>query len=138
MTASIERKKPMIAVALGLVALAALVAAFAARIWQFNEPPAVPALLQGLEDSNSAGGQEAFLARLDAQFPKGSSESSMIAELLGQGFKLRKDPRSAGREASYERGSSIDDKCRRSGYVRWTAENDRVSGIKGGYTQYCR
>jgi hypothetical protein len=138
MTAIKERKKPMIAMALGLIALAALVGAFASRIWQFSEPPAVPALLQGLEDSSAAGSQEAFLARLDKRFPKGSSESAMIAALLGEGFKLRKEARSAGREASFERGSSINDRCRRSGSVQWSAENDRLTGVSGGYSLRCQ
>jgi hypothetical protein len=134
----VERKKFPVALGLGLVALAALLAAFGSRIWQFSEPASVPALLQGLGDSNAPGSQEAFLARLDQRFPKGSSESAMIAELQGEGFRLRKDARSAGREASYERGSSINDRCRRSGSVRWTAENDRLSGVDGGYSQICQ
>lgn len=138
MTASKERKKFPVALALGLAALAALLAAFGSRIWQFSEPASVPALLQGLGDSNAPESQEAFLARLDKRFPKGSSETAMIAELQSEGFKLRKDAQSAGREASYERGSSINDRCRRSGYVRWTAENDRLTGINGGYTQFCQ
>ncbi len=130
-------KKPPIAMALGLVALVALVGAFAARIWWFSEPPPVPDLLQGLGESSAPGSQEAFLARLDQRFPKGSSESTMIAELLRQGFKLRKDARPPAHEASYELGASINDRCRRSGSVRWTAESDRISEINGGYSQHC-
>ncbi|QGM45554.1 hypothetical protein [Methylocystis heyeri] len=138
MPESSGRKKFPVALGLGLAALAALLAAFGARIWQFSEPPAVPALLQGLEDSSAAGSQEAFLARLDKRFPKGSSESAMIAALLGEGFKLRKDAHSAEQEAVYERGSSINDRCRRSGSVQWSAENDRLTGVSGGYYLHCQ
>jgi hypothetical protein len=123
--------------ALGILALLALVGAFGARLWWFTEPPPAPELLQGLGDSSAAGSQDAFVARLDARFPKGSSESALIAELLQEGFKMRKDVHPPVHEASYERGASISDRCRQSGTVRWTAEGDRLSSVNGGYSKHC-
>ncbi len=130
-------KAPPIALALGLLTLIALVAAFGARLWWFSEPPPLPELLQNLGESSEPGSQQIFIARLDAKFPKGSSESSLVTELRDEGFIMRKDVHPPVHEASYDRGANINDRCRHSGTVRWTAENDRISGVTGGYYTHC-
>lgn len=124
--------------ALGVLVLVALLAAFGLRLWRFGGAPPLPTLLQGLTDAHDAASQQAFIRRLREKFPLGAPETDLIQELHNEGFKLKTDPRAAQRTASYDRAAGLQDICRRGGNVRWSVdEAGKLSDISGGIYVYC-
>lgn len=125
------------ALLLGAAALALLVASFGARLWWFGRAAPIPALLQDLPESRDEESQKTFIARLQQRFPIGSKESALVAELREEGFALRAEAPAPKREAAFDRRGGFADPCRRGGNVQWSAENDRITAISGGYYTYC-
>lgn len=120
---------------LGFAALLLLTFAFGLRfMWFYAETP-LPALLRGLGDSKTEADQQDYVSRLKQAFPDGTEESRLVATLREQGFRLSAAPE---RAAAFDRQAGLNDKCRRSGNVRWNAGADgRVSAVTGGYYQHC-
>jgi hypothetical protein len=137
MTANTGKKATPAMVAVGLLALLALLASFGVRLWWFLGAAPLPALLQNLDDSADAGAQQAFAARLAQKFPPGSKEAALIEELRGEGFRIRADVRPPQGEAAYDRAAGLNDLCRRGGSVRWEAENGALRTITGGFYTHC-
>lgn len=120
-------------VASGLLA-AALIFAFALRIWWMRSAPPLPELLQGLGDFRDSSNQQAYERRLKERFPPGSDAAALLRELANEGFQTRP----ALKEASFDRPAGFDDKCRRGGSVRWSTDDaGRVADVTGGYYVYC-
>ncbi len=135
MTRSPPRAGAQLATVLGFAALLFLAFAFGLRMVWFGAEAPLPPLLQDLPDSRSEADQQILFARLHKQFPAGAGESDMIAELRRQGFRLAKPTE---RVATYDRPAGINDKCRRSGNVRWSADaNGKLTDVTGGYYQHC-
>jgi hypothetical protein len=123
------------AIIMGVAALLLLVFAFGLRIVWFVAEAPLPALLQGLPDSKTEADQQIFLSRLKQALPAGAAEADISSLLSTQGFKLSAP---SERVATFERGAGLNDKCRRSGNVRWSAGADgRVIEVAGGYYQHC-
>ncbi|WP_051134024.1 hypothetical protein [Methylocystis sp. ATCC 49242] len=124
-----------IALVFAFAAVAFLFLAFGLRLFWLSAEAPLPELLQNLPDSLNEADQQAFLTRLRARFPAGTTEAEVSAALLEQGFKMG---RAGERVATYDRQAGIRDKCRRSGNVRWSADAaGHVSEISGGYYQHC-
>ncbi|PPD42161.1 MAG: hypothetical protein CTY15_12540 [Methylocystis sp.] len=120
---------------LGFVILLLFIFAFGLRMmWFFGAPP-LPELLDRLPDSQSDADQQIFLSRLRTAFPAGTQEADLTGALQRQGFKLD----AAGeRGATYDRAAGLNDKCRRSGNIHWTADaQGRLLDVTGGYYQHC-
>lgn len=117
---------------MGFVVLLMFVFAFGLRLmWFFGAPP-LPELLDKLPDSLTEADQQLFRSRLGAAFAAGTPEADVAKVLQRQGFKL------ADRSATFDRPAGLNDKCRRSGNVHWTADaQGRLSEITGGYYQHC-
>jgi hypothetical protein len=108
--------------------------AFGLRLYWFSEPE-LPELLQGLPDSRTEADQQLFLTRVRAAFPTGGAEGDLAAALSRQGFKIAPAPERAAR---FDRQAGLNDKCRRSGNIRWSADAaGRVTEVTGGYYQHC-
>lgn len=124
-----------LAATLGAAALLFLAFAFGLRIFWFGVEPPLPELLQNLPDSRSDADQQLFVERLQKLFFAGAAEADVVSTLRQQGFKLARAPE---RAATYDRRAGINDKCRRSGNVRWSADADgKVTEVSGGYYQHC-
>ncbi|WP_292532265.1 hypothetical protein [Methylocystis sp.] len=115
--------------------LIALFAAFGVRIWRFATASGVPSLLEGLPESKTEADQQIFQSRLVKRFHAGSTEiDDIIDELRDEGFTVDADKDIA----TYERGASISDKCRRSANIHWSrGEGDELATITGGYSLHC-
>jgi hypothetical protein len=123
---------------LGALVLLAMLTAFGLRFWWFGGAPALPALLQGLDDKHDDASQQAFVQRLRERFPPGTTEAELIRELRNEGFLLKTDMRAPKRAASYDRAAGLQDVCRRGGNVHWSAdEAGKLSAISGGFYVYC-
>jgi hypothetical protein len=116
-------------------ALIALFAAFGMRMWRFATASGVPNLLEGLPESKTEADQQIFQSRLVKRFHAGSTEiDDIIDELRDEGFTVDADKDIA----TYERGASISDKCRRSANIHWSrGEGDELATITGGYSLHC-
>lgn len=116
-------------------ALIALFAAFGMRMWRFATDGGVPSLLEGLPESKTEADQQIFQSRLVKRFHAGSTEiDDIVNELRDEGFTVDAD----NDIATFERGASISDKCRRSANIRWSrGEGDELATITGGYSLHC-
>lgn len=135
MTAAARPAGLQLAIILGFSALVFLAFAFGLRLVWFGAEAPLPVLLQNLPDSKTETDQEFFRERLDQAFPAGLAESDLLAALAAQGFK-RASP--SERVATYDRRAGLNDKCQRSGNLRWSVDAaGRVAKLTGGYYQHC-
>ncbi|MDJ0448107.1 hypothetical protein [Methylocystis sp. JR02] len=135
MTTTARPAGSRLGIILGFSALLFLAFAFGLRLVWFGAEAPLPPLLENLPDSKTEADQEIFLARLDRAFPAGFAESDLLDALAAQGFTRAAAPE---RVATYARGAGLNDKCRRSGNLRWSADAaGRVTKLTGGYYQHC-
>ncbi len=135
MTTAARPAGSRLGIILGFSALLFLAFAFGLRLVWFGAEAPLPPLLENLPDSKTEADQERFLARLNQAFPAGLAESDLVDALAAQGFT-----RSAASErvATYDRRAGLNDKCQRSGNLRWSADAaGRVIKLTGGYYQHC-
>lgn len=91
--------------------------------------PRTPSLGRNLP-SPFVDGEIAFDERVKAQFPKGTSEASVVDQLRGQGFSVADASSADGcRAATVTRGILI----RTIWSVRWYAGEDKIDDIWGVY-----
>jgi hypothetical protein len=118
--------------------LATLLFSFGLRLWWMRATPPVPELLQGLGDSAVAENQQAYIDRLRARFPIGSSEAALMGALRDQGFRIEPGPGPSETSAAFDRSGGFEDRCRRGGSARWTKDAaGHIAAIAGGYYVHC-
>lgn len=129
---------PSLKLAGAAAVLAVLLFSFGLRLWWMGAAPPVPELLQGLGDSQAAENQLAFVERLRARFPIGSSEVALIRILRDEGFRIAPGPAPSETSAAFDRSGGFEDRCRRGGSARWTKDAEgRIATIGGGYYVHC-